>query len=323
MAPTEFRSRDEWLVEVRRRGERIRRRRRFGAALVGVLALVLPVSALATFLGDDGPRSVELTAAGPAPTGQASTAPDGPVPEPGVAAATATTSLPATGGGLAAAGGREAPTTTAEVHGRVATVNGSTTPPTTSTPTLTPTTAPTTTVPSIDDPVVRPPAGTTATTGRSGSTATADTTIPPADVPLVACPATDIRVAASTEKASYAPGETVRGSATIENRSTSTCLLPTFSWVEILNTAGEDVFQSSSGNGYAADPRGAGGPSVKAEPGAIFTATFHWVAGNCAVPAATSGSECPGRFPPGTYTAVVHWGDYGGPIARTTFQLSG
>jgi len=76
LAPTESRSRDEWLAEVRGRGERIRRRRRVTAALVGALALVLPVTALTTFLGGDGPRSVELTAAGPAPTGQVPSAPD-------------------------------------------------------------------------------------------------------------------------------------------------------------------------------------------------------------------------------------------------------
>ncbi len=318
MPPTESRSRDEWLAEVRRRGERIRRRRRITAALVGALALVLPVTALTTFLGGAGPGSVELSVAGPAPTAQVSSAPDSPVAEPGMASSTRIAPAPATGGS-------ESPTTTAEVHGRVAVINGSPTPrqTPTSAPPLTPTIAPTTSVPPADDPVVRPPAGTTATTARSGSMATADTTIPPANAPVTACTAADIRVAATTEKTSYAPGETVRGSSTLENRSASTCLVSTWISVEILNPTGQDVFHSSSGNGYASDLRTSdGGLPVKAEPGTVFTGTFHWVAGNCAVPAPTAGSECAGRFPPGTYTAVVRWGNSGGPTGRTTFQLT-
>ncbi|HET7721551.1 MAG TPA: hypothetical protein VFK43_16400, partial [Acidimicrobiales bacterium] len=66
---TDSRSRDEWLAEVRRRGTRIRRRRRVALGAVGALALVLPVSVTAAVLSGGAERPVELSVAGPAPTG--------------------------------------------------------------------------------------------------------------------------------------------------------------------------------------------------------------------------------------------------------------
>ncbi|MDQ4069987.1 MAG: hypothetical protein M3203_11035, partial [Actinomycetota bacterium] len=52
---TESRSRDEWLAEVRRRGERIRRRRRLAVSAVGAVALLVPGAALVSLSSAGGP----------------------------------------------------------------------------------------------------------------------------------------------------------------------------------------------------------------------------------------------------------------------------
>ncbi len=295
---TESRSRQEWLDEVKRRGERLRRRRRLSFAVVGALALMLPATALATFLaggGDD--RNVNLMVAGPPPTGEV-VGSDGaapPMPPP------------------------EEVTTTTEPHGRVATINGSdpqlqvgnvqgrTDPP-----------APGSSGPPGDDPVVRTPA--TTPSGNSSSDPDAPVSsgpvsppppgaAPPTTPPGAAnCPSAEVRVTVTTDKSTYAPGETVRGSTTIENRSGSACLLPTRGFVRITNAAGKDV----SGLAYTMEYRF----PVLAEPGKTFTTPFTWDQRDC------SGGSCV-QVPAGTYNVAADWTEGGQYFGRGSFTIGG
>lgn len=283
---TESRSRDEWLAEVQRRGTLIRRRRRVGFGVAGVLALVLPVSVTATVLSGGAERAVELSVAGPPPAGDRTPAPAPPNElATGEVPAVATTTV-------------EAPTTTAEPQSRVGSVHGRTEPPTA------------TGAAPGDDPVVRPPPPTIAPSGNSSSpvlTEPAATTEPPASTEPAPCASSEARVTVSTEKAGYVPGETVRGSSTLENRSAGACLLPTRGFFTVLNAAGKDV-----GNfAYTADFRF----PVRAEPGKTFTSTFTWDQKDCAA------SPCV-QVPPGTYTVVAGWTESGPYTGSTTFQIA-
>ena len=285
---TESRSREEWLAEVQRRGTRIRRRRRVGFGVVGALALVLPVGVTATVLSGGADRAVELSVAGPAPAGDRTPAPAPPNElATGEVPAVATTAV-------------DPPTTIAEPQSRVGSAHGRTEPPTA------------TGAPPGDDPLVRPPTPTTIPSGNSSSpalTVPAATTVPPASTePAPApCASSEVRVTVATEKAGYGPGEAVRGSSTLENRSTGACLLPTRGFFKVLNAAGKDV-----GNfAYTADFRF----PVRAEPGKTFTSTFTWDQRDC------TGSACV-QVPPGTYTVVADWTESGPYTASTTLQVT-
>ena len=286
MGPTETRSHEQWLAEVRRRGTRIRRRRRVGFGVVGALALVLPVSVTATVLSGGSERAVEVSVAGPAPAG-------GMAPLPAPPNELATGEVPPV-----AATAEMAPTTTvAEVHERLAAING--VPAPRSSPTS---------LPGADDPVVRPAPSTTSPSGNTSSPALppTPTSAPPAST--APCAASEARVTVSTEKAAYRPGETIRGSSTLENRSAGACLLPTRGFFKVLNAGGEVV-----GNfAYTADFRF----PVTAEPGKTFTSTFTWEQKDC------SGSACV-QVPPGAYTAVADWTESGPYSGSTTFQITG
>lgn len=205
---TESRTREEWLAEVRRRGERIRRRRRVALSVVGALALVLPVSALVSMTGGDPDPNLRVTAAGP---GQGSTAAGALLP------IVTTTSLeaeiahvPPSGSAAAAEPGsvpsaEASPPTTAEVHRRAGAVNGR---------------AP------YDDPVVRPAPTTTlgegGSTGNSSSSpALAAPSAPPptTDPTLTTCPVSEVEVVVTVERSNYASGETVQWTSTLTNLS--------------------------------------------------------------------------------------------------------
>ena len=293
---TESRSRQEWLDEVKRRGERLRRRRRLTFATLAAVALVLPATALATVLGNGAEdRDVHLAVAGPPPTGEvagagpttgAGDAPPMPPPE-------ATT------------------TTTAEPQLRVEAGHGRTEPPT-----------PSLSVPT-DDPVLRRPGATNpAATPPGNSSSDPNTPIasepampppapvaPPTTAPGAAnCPSSDVRVTVTTEKATYAPGETVRGATTIENRSAGACLLPTRGFVRIMNTAGKDV----SSFAYTMEYR----IPVLAEPGKTFTTPFTWDQKDC------SGSACV-QVPAGTYNVAADWTEGGPYFGRGSFTIGG
>ena len=324
MAWTETRSRDEWLAEVRRRGERIRRRRRLTITLVGVLALAVPASALATFLRDDpGRRDVELEVAGPPAPGPVGgmtlgapglTGPSEPEPTPATPVVTSTTMF--------------------EPQLRVEASRGGSS-------SASPTSVPSASSALTDDPVVR-----TTTTialllnsdsppqsagGPVGMASAASAFAQPA---LAPCVAADVRLTVSVDRTSYAPGETVYGSSTLDKVTPGTCDLP--SWglrVTVVDSAGKDlsggVTQSwtyasidDQAEKWSCDASACRRP---VDPGRIFTRTFEWQAIDCSrlpgplVP--TPGTPCP-PFPSGTYTVAAEWfGPGSGPSDRMTFQL--
>ncbi|HEV2757955.1 MAG TPA: hypothetical protein VGV86_00175 [Acidimicrobiales bacterium] len=270
-------------------------------ALFGALALVLPVSAMATFLGR-AERGVELTATGlppssaPAVTGDVSgpptTAANGDAPTATDATTTEEPARPS--GGLS-------PTTTVEVPSRVPSVNGAGPPPA----------APATSVLPADDPVVRPPPGSLPggnASAAGGGAVTGPPPGPPTNDPQMApCPAADVTVSVTTEKDAYAPGETVRGSSTLANGSTTTCLLPTRAFFRVLDASGKTVGSFA----YTLELR----MPVKAEPGKTFTSAFVWDQKDC------SGSSCL-QVPAGTYTAVADWNESGPYSGRGSFRIT-
>jgi hypothetical protein len=156
---------------------------------------------------------------------------------------------------------------------------------------------PTTTT--ADDPIVRPP-----TTVPSGNAAAPTTTAPAAGN----CPASGVRVTVATDKPAYAAGETVRGSTTIENRSGTTCLLPTRGFVRILNAAGEDV----SSFAYTMEYRF----PIATEPGKTFTTPFTWDQKDCSGPACV-------QVPAGAYTVMADWTEGGPYSGRGSFTIGG
>lgn len=309
---TESRSRDEWLSEVRRRGERIRRRRRFTAAVAGSFALVLPLSAVTGYLAAQPDRGVELSVAGPAPVDSVppdtgSQVPPPPAPAADVPATTSTTTIAP---GRSGAG----------------------------------TVSPPPTIPPSDDLVVRstattaplPPLGTGSGGGGSLAAATPLGATEPAPAP---CAATEFNLTISLEKKVYGQREPVSVSSTLEKRSPGTCLLPPDWWVGItlLNSAGSDLTQdagstssSSTADQYKkwVDPCRPEDCRRPVDAGPVFTNTYSWEMIDCrnypagpVIPVPPDGSHCI-PFPPGTYTVVAAWSGTGaGSPARATFQI--
>jgi len=241
-------------------------RRRVRLSLAG-LALVLLVATLVAGRGDP---DVSLTAAGQSPAGEVPPAPP-TTPEE------ATT------------------TTTAENQIRVEAIHGRTSPP-----------QPVSSVPPADDPVVRTP--TTVPSGNASGPVASEppAATPPTSLPAAAgCPASDVRVSVVTAP-TYAPGETVRGASTIENRSATACLLPTRGFVRILNAAGKDVSRFA----YTMEYRF----PVSAEPGKTFTTPFTWDQRDC------TGAACV-QVPAGTYTVLADWTEGGSYSGQGSFQI--
>jgi hypothetical protein len=158
-----------------------------------------------------------------------------------------------------------------------------------------------------DDPVVRPPA-----TDPSGSTSSPvlvpppPTTVAPGSA-AAPCRASEVTVTVATSRAAYGPGQTVQGSSTLENRSATTCLLPTRAFFRIVNGAGKDVGSFA----YTLEFR----MPVPAEPGKTFTSPFTWDQKDCAGPACT-------QVPAGTYTVTADWTESGPYRGSTTFQIT-
>lgn len=308
---TESRSRDEWLSEVRRRGERIRRRRRFTAAVAGSFALVLPLSVVTGYLAGQPDRGVELSVAGPAPVDSVppDTASPQVPPPPAPADEPAPTTTTTTPPGRAGAG----------------------------------TVSPPPTIPSGDDPVVRstattvplPPLGTSSAGGGGLAAATPAGSSAPAPE---RCVVSEFNVVISLDKKVYGPGEPVSVSSTLEKKSPGTCLVPDWSlWISLLNSAGTDLTQDA-GSTYSSnatdqsekrdDPCRAGDCLRPVGPGSVYTATYKWEMIDCrnyptgpVIPVPPDGSHCR-PFPPGTYTVVADWhGPDAGAPARATFQI--
>ena len=153
-----------------------------------------------------------------------------------------------------------------------------------------------------------PPSGGSGAAAGGSSVTTAVPPGPPTNDPQVAaCPAADVTVSVTTEKDTYAPGETVRGSSTLTNRSTTTCLLPTRAFFRILDASGKTVGSFA----YTLELR----MPVKAEPGKTFTSSLLWDQKDC------SGSSCV-QVPAGTYVAVADWNESGPYSGRGSFKIT-
>ena len=279
---TESRSREEWLAEVQRRGIRIRRRRRVGFGVVGALALVLPVSVTASVVRSGSERAVELSVAGPAPAG----------------------------GGEAPATGLDAPGQPPPVEELATTTTVPELPPETIPRQLVPETTVRASVapalpgpvPPADDPVVRspttlpPPPTTTSSTvapkapgGPVSSTLAASA--PPA---LPACAAQSLQIDVVPSKATFALGETARGTFFVQTYKAVDCLVSMPTSFRIENVATGAVVGSV--------PSIYEGPNPIRADGKMFTTIYAWDQQDCSGPACT-------QVPPGLYQAVAQWAD--------------
>lgn len=294
---TEQGSRDAWLAEVVRRGERIRSRRRMTATAVVAAALLGPaIVATSLSAGGEGGRQLRVAAGGPASAGAGGELPsvmggtDAPAGE--IPPAPAERTAPAEPQYLL--------TTTTAVAARAA---GGSPPP-----------DPSARV--VDDPVVRPaPAtgppsgstgGTSSSSANSGPRAVPSTTVPPQQPALAACPAADVRVTVSTERSTYAPGETVRFSSTLENRSATACLVSGRAFFSVENGAGRTVSSFAYTMEYMLP--------VRAEPGQAFTNRGTWDQQDCSGPACVQAAA-------GTYVVAAGWTEGGPYTGRGSFQI--
>ena len=259
---------------------------------VGAVALLAPAFAIASYTVDvDGGRRLQVATEGPAsPRGRAGPSLPAVVGD-GQALPTTTTlagaeALPE----VTAPSGPLYSTTTTEVHRRKSSVNG---------------------VPSDDDPVIRAtPPTTPAETGSVRSSpampAPTPTTLLPGEPALSACPTGDVKVTVTVDKVSYAPGETVSWSSTLENRSSTTCLMSGRAFFHVEDTAGQIVGSFA----YTADYM----LPVKAEPGKIITNTGMWSQQDCSGPTCT-------QVPAGTYAVVAGWTEGGPWVGRGSFRI--
>jgi len=269
---------------------------------MGALALVLPVSALVSFTGEPD-RDVRLTATGPAPTRAGAPRPDVGVPGTGAGASAPTIPFEPGAAGAALDPGSEvpSPTTTPEAQLRVTGAHGRTEPA-----------SPTSRVPA-DDPVVRVPASSPSTSAppsggqaRSASGAPSTTVSPSPDPQAAACPTDGVRVVVATEQSGYGPGQTVRWTSTLENRSASACLLPTRAFFRVEDAAGKVVGSFAATADYRMP--------VKAEPGKVFPSSLSWDQKDCSGPACV-------QVPAGAYVVVADWTEGVSYTARASFQI--
>lgn len=289
---TESRSRDEWLAEVRRRGDRIRMRRRLAVSAVGAVALLGPVLATVSYSSNgEGDRQFQVAAGGPAPT-NGGAGPSLPTPMRDGEALPTTTAL---AGAVAlpevtAPSGPLSSTTTTEVHRRVSSING---------------------VPS-NDPVIRPTPTTTIIGNASVRSSPAvsvptSTLLPSGESGLSACPSDGVEVTVMIDRPSYAPGDTVTWSSTLENRSGTTCLVSGRAFFHVEDTGGKIVGAFP----YTADYM----LPVKAEPGKTITNTGIWDQKDCSGPTCTPVSA-------GTYVVVAKWTEGGPWVGKGSFEIS-
>lgn len=294
---TESRTRDEWLAEVRRRGERMRRRRRMALSAVGALALVLPMAALASMTGGDPDPDLRVTAAGPGPAREAVGDVLLPLVETTVLEAEPPGPTIVPGGSGAEPGWRPsiqpAPPTTVGVHARAGSASGAT----------------------VDEPVVRSGPATTVAAGRpDDSVSSSPAQLPPngspptTDPSLTTCPTSHVTVTVTPGRQAYGPGERVTWSSTITNTSATTCLMSGRAFFHVEDNMGNKVGQFA----HTADFQ----MPVKAEPGKSITNSHSWDQQDC------SGSTCR-QVPPGRYTVVAAWTEAAPYVGSGSFDIGG
>ena len=128
------------------------------------------------------------------------------------------------------------------------------------------------------------------------------------DPSLGLCTAGQVTTTVTTEKATYAVGEAVHGTATIRNHSGTPCLLPTRAFFQIEDSAGRVV----SNFAYTADYRF----PTRAEPGQSFASTVTWDQQSCSMPVCSPA-------PPGTYVAAAEWTEGARFSAQGSFEIAG
>lgn len=276
------------------------------SAVVGTALLVPAIGLTSLSPGTEGDRQLQVAAGGPAPTTGAAAA---ELPSVHGGSEIVDPSPPAEAGAVGAtperitpAGPQLSTTIPAEVHRPIQAIDGSSPPRTTETTRV------------VDDPIVRPPGTGTATGGgvgtansaSNGGATTASSVPPQSDPGLAACPAADVRVTVSTDKATYAPGDTVRFSSTLENRSGTTCLVSGRAFFSIENGAGKTVSSFVYTANYMLP--------VKAGPGQTFTNTGTWNQQDCTGPACAPA-------PAGAYAVVAGWTEGGPYTGRGSFQI--
>jgi hypothetical protein len=297
---TESRSRDEWLAEVRRRGERIRRRRRIGYAAVVAVALVLPVNFTAAALRSSPGREVELTVAGPAlvgdttpPPAQSDVAASGDVPPPAATAFEAPTTTLA----------ERQPESISRPLVTETTVRPFVTPasPGPDAPADDPVVRSTTTVPppqTIGNPVVPTNPSTSAAPQIASATpATSSALAASAGLgvsSLPACAADALQIDVVPSKPAFLAGETVKGTFCVQTYRATDCSVAMPASFRIENVATGAVLGSVPSTTEVPSP-------VRAD-GNMYTSTFAWEPRDC------SGSVCT-DVPPGLYQAVAQWTD--------------
>lgn len=298
---TDSRSRDDWLAEVRRRGERIRRRRRIGYGAVVAVALVLPVNFTAAALRSTPERSVELSVAGPVFVGDAA-----PPPSRSDVATSADEPPPAVTA-------FDAPAITVAER-QPESISRPFVTETTVRPIIAPA-SPESAPPPADDPVVRstttvpppqtignPVVPTNQSTGGTAQIASATpatatpTTASAASAPssLPACAAEALQIDVVPSKPAFLVGETVRGTFFVQTYRATDCSVAMPASFRIENVATGAVLGSVTAATEVLSP-------VKAD-GKMYTSTFAWEPRDC------SGSACT-DVPPGLYQAVAQWTD--------------
>jgi hypothetical protein len=298
---TESRSREEWLAEVQRRGSRIRRRRRIGVGLVGALALVLPVSLTATALRNGPQRAVELSGAGPAPErvvdGDRAPGADAPSQPsaPGEPVTTTTVSEPP----AETVPRRLVPETT--VRAFIAPASPGSVPPGDD-----PVVRSTTTVPPVPGTVssILPPNQSTPGTSSAASAtpaASATSSLPP-------CAAEALQIDVVPSKATFALGETVRGTFFVQTYKATDCVVSMPASFRIENVTTGAVVASVSST--------TDGPNPVRADGKMYTSTFAWDQQDC------SGAVC-APVPPALYQAVAQWTDGGPYRGWGEFRIAG
>ena len=282
-------SRDQVLADVLRRGGRMRRRRRKATALAAAVAVLVPVVAFVAAGGlvDHGVRlSVAGPGAGPSvdllvPT----TIVDIAAAVDPTPAVTAAPTMPATTVPITFRGGATNPEPSTVVVPQV----------------------------DVDEPVVRPARPATTSTVAAGVAASPASAVPadggggpPTTVPL--CPVSQVKVTVATDKATYAPGETVRWTSTLTNASSTTCAVSGRAFFHVEDGSGATVGSFPHTADYQLP--------VKADPGRSFTSSLSWDQTNCA------NGPC-ARVPAGTYTVVAEWTEAGPYVGRGSFGITG
>ena len=121
-----------------------------------------------------------------------------------------------------------------------------------------------------------------------------------------ACPSDGVRVVVATEQPSYGPGQTVRWTSTLENRSAAACLLPSRAYFRVEDAAGKVVGSFATTADYRMP--------VKAEPGKVFTSSLSWDQKDCSGPACV-------QVPAGPHVVVADWTEGGSYSARGSFRI--